>query len=1270
MPSRFKKSRDDTSGSGEQYRADTSAPDFGNSSRVAGNGGPNGELALAGPEPQAGQSGDPGQPRPSHLGNRLLRNWRVRSRLVLLITIPTATAVALGGASIVSSWQNAVSDQRTEALASVSTKVCQLAYQIEAEESALIWDIATRANVRADRAAGRSPVTDEQITADQKSFADQEIAETDNEIKTVDASVAQLYSGYPADVEIDAHAVHAILQGLTGLRNQALYTPIPAGDVLTEYKSIVQVLLALDDQVAQTSSDPALTSTARALASISRYEYEDAVQRAIVMYGLTYSGGLTSQLYGDFTASVANQAADSTEFQNFANTSQISTFSSDLSASLEDRVLSYEGAVTNHPDDVASLPIVNNDWWGDMSNAILETHNFEEFLANGAVSRAQDLRKRAIVSAVIVGLIILLVLIASLLFTVFVGRSMVRPLRRLRAGALEVAGVRLPETVRRMNEADGENVPVDVEPIDVESSDEIGEVARAFDQVHREALRLAATEAALRGNVNAMFVNLSRRSQSLVERQIRLIDELEQGEQDADRLASLFQMDHLATRMRRNSENLLVLAGHESSRRWNQPVPLVDVLRAAISEIEQYERVMLNVQPGISVRGPAVNDVVHLIAELAENATSFSSADTPVSVSGHLLGSGGVLLDITDEGVGMGSEEMAHANWRLDNPPVVDVAVSRRMGLFVVARLAARHGIRVRLRTTTGNGLTALVWLPDEVIVHEGANGTFDPGRLPDQPPRVAIGPGGPGGGSGTWSQPPSGPPSAYDEVAAARARFAPLQPTGNGDFGRPGIGPPEISQPGFGQPGGGNGGRDREFAAGQFGDGPFGDGQYDSGQYDSGQYASSQFDSGQFDSGQYPGGQYPSGQYDSGQYPRGQYDSGQYPRGQYDSGQFSAGRYDTGSFSAGSSSAGSSNTGSSNTGQFDQFGTGPISGDQYGTGPFRAGQYADDSQPGGSRYNDRGSDERDFTTPDFGRASDGGNGGLGPQRVPGAGPHPGRFTTGPMPAVDGGPRPAVEHPEWFATTGRGPDVDSGQSDRGNSYTPSGPGTGPIPAISDPAAQWQSPSDRPAAPSWQPSQPSWAEGSVSPERTQERAAWREEQTDQRAQPVFGAPVARTAPLSGTFRTQDSQFGTAAGGVIVPPPASLGEENRLPIFEAVESDWFRRGRPSVEWPTGSSAQPERVASVGWSSPADEGWRAAEVAVAPASGGTTVAGLPRRVPQANLIPGTATAEAPPPVPARSAAATRERFASLQRGMREGRAATGIDRPQGTGEVPGDG
>jgi HAMP domain-containing protein len=187
----------------------------------------------------------------------------------------------------------------------------------------------------------------------------------------------------------------------------------------------------------------------------------------------------------------------------------------------------------------------------------------ERSLAMEEINQANSLRRSALTSAILVGIAVLLLFGLALLFTMMVVRSMVRPLRRLRAGALEVAGIRLPETVRRISEGDGDGAPapLDVAPIEVDSTDEIGEVARAFDQVHREAVRLASNEAALRGNVNAMFVNLSRRSQSLVERQIRLIDDLEQGEQDSERLANLFQMDHLATRMRRNSENLLVRWG-------------------------------------------------------------------------------------------------------------------------------------------------------------------------------------------------------------------------------------------------------------------------------------------------------------------------------------------------------------------------------------------------------------------------------------------------------------------------------------------------------------------------------------------------------------------------------------------------------------------------------------------------------------------------------------------------------------------------------------
>ena len=294
-------------------------------------------------------------------------------------------------------------------------------------------------------------------------------------------------------------------------------------------------------------------------------------------------------------------------------------------------------------------------------------------------------------------------------------------------------------------------------PIDVLTSDEIGQVARAFDQVHAEAVRLAGNEAVLRTSLNAMFVNLSRRSQTLIERLARTVDSLEQDEDNPDRLSSLFSIDHMVTRMRRNSENLLLLAGHEGARKWSDPVSLADVARAATSEIEHYSRVVLNIQPGFAVIGSAVSDIVHLLAELIENATLYSPTDTTIRVSGHELPSGGVLIEITDKGIGIPEERLAEMNWRLQSTPAIDVSVSRHMGLFAVARLAERHGVQVRLRPANPQGLSVLVWLPDTVIEHTA---------LPFTGRRVAqAGLGGEGGQGG------GGPPARRQHGSAAEAQ-------------------------------------------------------------------------------------------------------------------------------------------------------------------------------------------------------------------------------------------------------------------------------------------------------------------------------------------------------------------------------------------------------------------------------------------------------------------------------------------------------------------
>ncbi len=575
-------------------------------------------------------------------------------------------------------------------------------------------------------------------------------------------------TSYTPQVRDDVTAVIDRLNDVRYFRSAAAQTHIPALRIINEYSAAIDDLFTLNSQIAQGVNDPTLATNVSALGALSRAQDLASQQR-----GILYTALLARQFVPGAAQALANanaaETAELAQFQSVSSIAQQQAYSDtvagppvDQAAAMELQALNSSAANGNFtvtaPPGSASAAAA---WHQNMSATLAKMRSVEQRLANSIIAQSRALHASATRSVLQTGLIVLLVLIVVLMITIVVARSMVRPLRKLRTGALEVAGLRLPETVRRMSETDGEGVSLDVEPIDVDSSDEIGEVARAFDQVHREALRLAANEAALRGNVNAMFVNLSRRSQSLVERQISLIDDLEQGEQDPERLSSLFQMDHLATRMRRNSENLLVLAGHDETRRWNQSVALVDVLRAALSEIEQYERVTLNVQPGIAARGQAVSDVVHLTAELVENATSFSAADTPVTIAGDLLSSGGVLLEITDQGVGMGAEEMAHANWRLDNPPVVDVAVSRRMGLFVVARLAARHGIRVRLRPAATGGLIALVWLPDEAILHETPDGSPGVRRIgaaaePGPEPESLAGAGAAGGNgatSGIWGE-------------------------------------------------------------------------------------------------------------------------------------------------------------------------------------------------------------------------------------------------------------------------------------------------------------------------------------------------------------------------------------------------------------------------------------------------------------------------------------------------------------------------------------
>ncbi|HEX2808553.1 MAG TPA: ATP-binding protein, partial [Kineosporiaceae bacterium] len=289
-------------------------------------------------------------------------------------------------------------------------------------------------------------------------------------------------------------------------------------------------------------------------------------------------------------------------------------------------------------------------------------------------------------------------LLASALVTV-VARTVTVPMRRLRAGAVDAATVRLPAMVRQI-EREGPDAIISVPPVlppGTSAGPETVEVAQAVDGLTSEAVRLATAQVRLRQALDEAFVSMSRRSQSMVEKQLAIIDELESTEEDPEQLRNLFRLDHLAARMRRYNDNLLVLAGSTLRTRSAAPVPIADVFRAATSEMEQYERVRLQPINGASVSGPVAGGLVHLLAELLDNAAMYSPPTSPILLAASLTPDGGLHLEITDSGVGIPASELADLNARLAMPGSIDTQVPSRMGLFVVARLAQRGGFSVRL---------------------------------------------------------------------------------------------------------------------------------------------------------------------------------------------------------------------------------------------------------------------------------------------------------------------------------------------------------------------------------------------------------------------------------------------------------------------------------------------------------------------------------------------------------------------------------------------
>lgn len=322
-----------------------------------------------------------------------------------------------------------------------------------------------------------------------------------------------------------------------------------------------------------------------------------------------------------------------------------------------------------------------------------------------------------IVKASVVGVLGLAALLFSLFLSVRVGRALIRDLRQLRLDAHEASGVRLPSVMRRLSA--GEQVDVETEVPRLEfDRNEIGEVGQALNTLQRAAVEAAVKQAELRAGVSEVFVNLARRSQVLLHKQLTLLDTMERRTEDTDELADLFRLDHLTTRMRRHAEGLVILSGAAPSRQWRKPVQLMDVVRAAVAEVEDYERIEVRRLPRVAVTGPAVADLTHLVAELLENATVFSPPHTAVQVLGERVANG-FTLEIHDRGLGMAADALLDANLRLAETPEFELSDTDRLGLFVVSRLAQRQNVRVSLQPSPYGGTTAVVFIPDSLLTDD-----------------------------------------------------------------------------------------------------------------------------------------------------------------------------------------------------------------------------------------------------------------------------------------------------------------------------------------------------------------------------------------------------------------------------------------------------------------------------------------------------------------------------------------------------------------------
>ncbi len=508
--------------------------------------------------------------------------------------------------------------------------------------------------------------------------------------------------------------------------------------VATTYGSLQRTFLSVNEAIPEVITDPQVSGQLRTGASLAAYKAALSRQSSLLAGALHQGGFAVEGSFGLLKAAAADESSQMAVLNSLADSGR--------KGEVRDAVTSESRITVETARDAAIAGGADGNVTGDpkvlvkaSSTVLKDLHAVEVQLFTVMLAQSKAGRSDAQQAAnLFVGFAVLAVLAAAA-GAVLLGRRITVPLNRLTEAADRLASEQMPRLVESLRNPSDDEVTFQLgslQAIEVTSGDEIGRLTNSFNDVQRVAGEVAAEQAALlRKGIGEMFVNLARRNQALLDRQIAFIDELESGEEDPDQLENLYRLDHLATRMRRNAESLLVLAGAEPPRRRGRPAPLANIVRAALAEVEDFGRIELLSFDEILVASNAAADLAHLLSELMENATNFSPPETRVEVVGHRTNADGYVISVTDHGIGMSGDQVIEANESLAKPPLVGLALSRSLGFIVVGRLAGRHGIAVRMMPSPSGGVTVVVSIPPSLVTDAVGQGALPPERPSNEVP-------------------------------------------------------------------------------------------------------------------------------------------------------------------------------------------------------------------------------------------------------------------------------------------------------------------------------------------------------------------------------------------------------------------------------------------------------------------------------------------------------------------------------------------------------